>query len=59
MQADGRTDMMKLIGAVHECADVHKNSGDMLAVRGAVYDWVLLDTRARQPHLGVQTYCKS
>jgi len=38
--------MMKLIGAVHGCAGVHKKSDEsinMWAVRGAVYDWVLLD----------------
>ena len=49
-QAHRWTDVMKLIGAVHECAGVHKNSGDshnMWAVRGAVCDWVLLDIRAR------------
>jgi len=37
---------MKLIGSVHECAGLHKNGGDsinMWAVRGAGYDWVLLD----------------
>jgi hypothetical protein len=30
MQADGRTDMMKLISAVRGYADTHKNSGDSL-----------------------------
>jgi len=39
--------MMKLIGAVQECAGMHKSSGDsinMWAVRGAGYEWVILDT---------------
>jgi len=30
MQADGRTDMMKLVSAVHEYVDTHLNSGDSL-----------------------------
>ena len=57
MQVDRWTDVMKLTGAVHEYADVNKNSGDsinMWAVRGAVYGRGLLYIRARRPHLGIR-----
>ena len=56
MQADRWMDVVKVIGAVHEYADVHKNSSDSLhvwAVRGAVYGQGLQYIRARRPHFGI------